>query len=102
MNELTYDICHIITTVIALSIAWYVIPMVKRTITRMEDESLRDFIVRCVHAAEQIIKTGGEDKFAYVEKLVLDWLNDHNVKITQEQLKMLIESAVRTMKSETR
>lgn len=68
MNELTYDVCHIIATVTALSIAWYVIPMIKRTMDRMENESLKDFIIHCVYAAEQIIKTGGEDKFAYVEK----------------------------------
>lgn len=102
MNEMTYDICRIITTVIALSVAWYVIPMIKRAMARMEDESLRDFIIRCVYAAEQIVKTGGDDKFAYVEKLALEWLNNHSIKITQEQLKMLIESAVRTMKNETR
>ena len=98
MDDMTFLILRIVTTLIALIVACYVVPLLKQTFDRIEDKKLDSFIQAAVYAAQQTIKTCGEDKFAYVEKLTLGWLNDHGIEITQEQLKVLIESAVYAMK----
>lgn len=101
MDDFSFLILRAATTIIAAVVAYYVVPLLKQTIDRLEDEKLRDFIRRAVYAAQQTM-TDNLDKFSYVEKQALLWLDEHGVSLTQEQLKILIESAVLTMKSETR
>lgn len=102
MNEIVFDVCRIVATIIGIVVAYYVIPALKTVVQNHIDENITGFINSCVYAAEQIYndpKTGTTKK-KFVLKAVTDWLNARNIKITDEQLNILIESAVLAMKSE--
>ena len=104
MNDIVFDVCRIVATVIGIIIAYYVIPALKTVVREHLDSKTKEFINSCVYAAEQIYndpKTGTTKK-KFVLKAVTDWLNARNIKITDEQLNILIESAVLAMKTETK
>ena len=102
MNDLVFDACRIIATVIGLVIAYYIIPALKTVVQNHLDENITGFINACVYAAEQIYrdpKTGTMKK-KYVMKNITDWLNNRDISISEEQLDVLVESAVLAMKTE--
>ena len=104
MNDIVFDVCRIVATVIGIIIAYYVIPALKTVVREHLDFKTKEFINSCVYAAEQIYndpKTGTTKK-KFVLKAVTDWLNARSIKITDEQLNILIESAVLAMKTETK
>lgn len=98
MDEMAYIILRVLTTTIAAYIAYYVIPLLKRTIERLNDERLTDFIKEAVYAAQQTI-ADNEDKKNYVLERAAEWATSKGLEITQKQLDLLIESAVLTMKN---
>lgn len=103
MNDLVFDICRVLVTIAGLVVAYYVVPALKSTIAKIEDEKLKDFISQCVYAAQQQFSKEtdtGKAKYNYVQQMVSDWLRNRGIEISERQLKMLIESAVLTMKSE--
>lgn len=103
MDEMVFDICRLIATVVGLVLAYYVIPALKVVVENHIDENITGFINACVYAAQQIYEPeDGALKKKYVLKAVTDWLNDRNIKITDDQLDILIESAVLAMKKETK
>jgi LL-H family phage holin len=101
MNDMTYLVLRIITTLIAMIIAIYVIPLLKQSIAKIQDEKLQEFIKFAVYAAQQTIQDNFNKK-QYVVSQVTQWLASHNIKITEEQLDLLIEGAVLTMKTNTK
>ena len=101
MEDNIYLACRIIATVIGMVMAYYIIPAFKAYMADHVDANITGFINSCVYAAQQTIKDNA-DKKAYVLEQVTAWLNDRNIKITDEQLDILIESAVLAMKTETR
>jgi LL-H family phage holin len=104
MNEIIFDVARLIATITGLVVAYYIIPVLKTVVQNHIDENITGFINSCVYAAEQIYndpKTGTTKK-KFVLKAVTDWLNARNIKITDEQLNILIESAVLAMKTETK
>lgn len=101
MNDTTYLVLRIITTLIAMVIAIYVIPLLRQSIAKLQDEKLQEFIKSAVYAAQQTIQDNFNKK-QYVVSQVTQWLVSHNIKITEEQLDLLIEGAVLTMKTNTK
>lgn len=102
MNEIVFDICKVAATVAGVIVACYVIPAMKAIVEAHVDENITGFINACVYAAQQTFRK--EDtvmKKKYVLSHVSDWLKAHNIEITDEQLDVLIESAVLAMKTET-
>lgn len=102
MNEIVFDICRLVATIIGLVIAYYVIPALKAAVAKIEDDKLHDFINSCVYAAEQLYrdpKTGAIKK-KYVETTITKWLEDSGITVTADQIDVLIESAVLAMKAE--
>lgn len=103
MNDLVFDICRIIATLMGLVVGWYIIPALKAVVKAHTDENITGFINACVYAAQQLYKPeDGAIKKKYVISAVTDWLNDHKISITDDQLDILIESAVLAMKTETK
>lgn len=100
MNDITFDIYKVVVIVIGFLVGFYLIPALKRMANNIQDEQLRKFVKSAVYMAQQTMKSDdGTIKFNRVRDLVTEWLNDHGMNITEEQLKILIESAVYAMKN---
>ena len=95
MNDITFDIYKVVVIIIGFLVGFYLIPALKRMANNIQDEQLRKFVKSAVYMAQQTMKSDdGTIKFNRVRDLVTEWLNDHGMNITEEQLKILIESAV--------
>ena len=101
MNELIFELCRVIAIIIGAILAYYVIPCLRAMIEKHVDENITGFINACVYAAQQTI-TDNEEKKSYVLEQVTRWLNQRGIDISEEQIDILIESAVLAMKTETR
>lgn len=100
MNDITFDIYKVVVILIGFQVGFYLIPALKRMANNIQDEQLRKFVKSAVYMAQQTMKSDdGTIKFNRVRDLVTEWLNDHGMNITEEQLKILIESAVYAMKN---
>ena len=100
MNDITFDIYKVVVILIGFLVGFYLIPALKRMANNIQDEQLRKFVKSAVYMAQQTMKSDdGTIKFNRVRDLVTEWLNDHGMNITEEQLKILIESAVYAMKN---
>lgn len=101
MSDNVYLACRIIATVVGLVMAYYIIPAFKAYLRDHVDANITGIINSAVYAAQQTIEDNA-DKKAYVLEMVHRWLDNHGILIDEEQLDMLIESAVLAMKTETR
>ncbi len=100
MNDITFDIYKVVVIIIGFLVGVYLIPALKKMANNIQDEQLRKFVKSAVYMAQQTMKSDdGTIKFNRVRDLATEWLNDHGMNITEEQLKILIESAVYAMKN---
>lgn len=91
MTNITPIIEAVVTLIVAL-ISAFVIPYIKQKTNKTQQEEIVAWVKIAVTAAEQIY-TGsgrGEEKKAYV----VEWLKARNLKVDEEKLDALIESAV--------
>ena len=101
MNEYMFEVCRVAAIIIGALLAYYIIPVLKAYIAKYWDENLLDFVKSCVYAAQQTIEDNA-DKKQFVLDRVTEWLKSKEIAISPEQLDILIESAVLTMKREIR
>ena len=92
------NITPVVNAVIALAAAVvtaFVVPWIKSKTTAAQREEIDAWVRIAVTAAEQIYKeTGkGKEKKAYV----LKFLEEKNLKIDEESVDLMIESAVKNM-----
>ena len=99
MIEALKIIISLVITVSVILITRYVIPKIKEEIGAEKFNKIVDYVSYAVNAAEQIFKeTGlGEKKKEYVLNFINEQLNKLNYSITEEELNVLIESAVKDM-----
>ena len=92
------DITPVVNAVIALAAALvtaFVIPWVKSKTTAAQREEINYWVKIAVTAAEQIYLGAGKGKEK--KKYVLDFLAEKNLKIDEESVDLMIESAVKNM-----
>ncbi len=92
------DITPVVNTLIALIaaiITAFVIPWVKSKTTAAQREEIEAWVRIAVTAAEQIYSGSGKGKEK--KKYVLDFLAEKNLKIDEESVDLMIESAVKEM-----
>lgn len=102
MDEITFMILKIVISICAAFITVYAVPYLK---TLKEDKryaSLIDMVEVAVKAAEQTIKEPGQGKYKKGEVIafVSEWMSDHGIKISEDELSQLIECAVYQLKEE--
>lgn len=102
MNEVTFNILKIVVSVVSALVAAYLIPFIKAKTADVKYQKLLDMVEVAVRAAEQTIKGSGQGaaKKEEVITFVTDWMREHGVTITYDQLEQLIEAAVFNMKRE--
>ena len=100
MNENLFNIILTFVPVICAIITYFVIPFIKSSISEKQLAQYKEWAKLAVKTAEMLWReTGhGEDKKAYVVSFLNDMFNKNKVVITEEQINILIESAVKEMK----
>ena len=101
MNEYMFEICRVAAIIIGALLAYHIIPVLKAYIAKYWDENLLDFVKSCVYAAQQTMENN-VDKKRYVLAQVGEWIRMKGMDISDEQIDILIESAVLAMKREIR
>ncbi len=92
------DITPVVNTLIALIaaiITAFVIPWVKSKTTAAQREEIEAWVRIAVTAAEQIYSGAGKGKEK--KEYVLKFLEEKNLKIDEESVDLMIESAVKNM-----
>lgn len=81
---------------ILMAIATFIGGMIKAKYTsRQNDKIKRETVEYCVKAGEQLYRDlGGPEKFARVSKNIIEILNQKGIKISEIEMKMMIESVV--------
>lgn len=102
MDERLFNLILTIIPVICAVITYYVVPFIKAKIGNENLAQIKQWVDVAVRCAEMLFTgTGmGASKKEYVVNFLNDMLNKNKITITEEQLEVLIESAVKQMKIE--
>lgn len=99
MDETTFKILEIVITVIACAVATFLIPWLKNKIGADKVDQIVNWVKQAVLFAQQTMwNENGENRKAYVIKFVKEMCDKYHVNITEEQINVLIEAAVKQMK----
>lgn len=101
MNDFTFNLLKIVVSLATVLVTTQLIPFIRLKIADSKYEKLLEMVEIAVRAAEQTIGSGqGKLKKEEVITFVTEWMVNHGVNITQEQLGQLIEAAVYQLKNE--
>ena len=99
MNDYMSIIVKIVVSVLLVIISRYLIPYLKSLYDDVKWKKFLDMVYDAVDAAEQIIKEpkSGEQKKEMVVSFIKEYLSKLGVTVTEEELNILIEAAVKRM-----
>lgn len=100
MDQRIFDLILAIIPVLGVILTSFIIPYFKEQIGNERLNKYQEWVSMAVMAAEMIF-TGsgmGAEKKEYVVKFLTEQFNKNKVVITEEQMNILIESAVKQMK----
>ncbi len=101
MNEILFEIIKAVVMVAALVITRYLVPWLKEKIGADKLATAEKWAKYAVLKAQQVLwEQGGQDKKAYVTEFLKEILMAKNIALSDEQLDVLIEAAVKQMKIE--
>lgn len=101
MNEIIFEVIKIVVMVAALVITRYLIPWLKEKIGADKLATAEKWAKYAVLKAQQVLwEQDGQDKKAYVTEFLKEILIAKNIALSDEQLDVLIEAAVKQMKIE--
>lgn len=93
MDDILFKILYLAMTIIVAVIAKYLIPFIATKINETKMLELQNFIRNTIAWAEvAIIGSGkGPEKFDLVLEKITNWTHQKNIKITDEQIRILIQ-----------
>lgn len=91
MDDNLFKILQYVLFIIVLLIARYLVPAIKTFMNNAKYANVVDYVEKCINAAEILIAGTGTDKKAYVTVQLKDWLDKVGIKMTDEQISILIE-----------
>jgi LL-H family phage holin len=101
MSDIIFEIIKLIVMLIALAIARYLIPWLR---TKLESEKINlisQWTKKAVLMAQQTLASeSGSEKKQLVSQFLSDILSEINIELPENQIDVLIESAVKEMKIE--
>lgn len=102
MNDKLFDIILMLIPILGVIITSFVIPFIKEKIGSEKLAKYEYWANIAVRAAEMLwIESGkGADKKQYVVDFLNKMFNKNKVVITEQQIEILVEAAVRQMKLE--
>lgn len=99
MNEVLFEIIKVVVMVAALVVTKYLIPWMKEKIGTEKLAQIEKWVRYAVEMAQQVYwSKPGEDRKAIVTEFLRDILIAKNISISEDQLDVLIEAAVKEMK----
>lgn len=99
MNDLIFYIIQLIVAVAVLIATKYIIPFIKEKIGTEQLLVAEKWARYAVLTAQQTLTAStGAEKKTYVTDFLKELLLQKNISLTDEQLNVLIESAVKAMK----
>lgn len=101
MNEIIFELLKIVVMVAIVLIMRYFIPWVKERIGADKLTQIERWVRYAVLKAQQVMwSENGADRKAYVTEFLRGLLIEKNIALSDEQLDVLIEAAVKQMKIE--
>ena len=101
MNEIVFEIIKVIVMVAVLLISRYLIPWIKEKCDTDKLALAEKWVKYAVLKAQQVLwAEKGQDKQAYVAEFLKKILIAKNIALSDEELDVLIEAAVKQMKIE--
>lgn len=102
MNQKLFDLLMATIPVLGVIVTSFIIPYLKELIGNEKLEKYEYWVNAAVHAAEMMwTESGkGEEKKAYVIQFLTEKFNKNKINITEEQMSVLIEAAVKQLKLE--
>ena len=101
MNEIVFEIIKVIVMVAALIITRYLVPWIKNKIGADHLAVAEKWAKYAVLKAQQVLwAEKGQDRKAYVTEFLKEILIAKNIALSDEQMDVLIEAAVKQMKIE--
>lgn len=100
MDEKLFNLILVIIPVLGTILTSFIIPYFKEQIGNEKLNKYQEWVNMAVKAAEMIFTESGKgtEKKAYVVQFLTEQFNKNKVVITEEQMNILIESAVKQMK----
>lgn len=99
MNEILFEIIKVIVMLAALVITRYLVPWIKEKIGADKLAEAEKWAKYAVLKAQQVLwEESGADRKAYVTEFLKEILIAKNIALSDEQLDVLIEAAVKQMK----
>lgn len=100
MDNRIFELILAIIPVLGIILTSFIIPYFKEQIGNEKLNKYQEWVTMAVKAAEMIFTEYGKgaEKKAYVVQFLTEQFNKNKVVITEEQMNILIESAVKQMK----
>lgn len=101
MNEIIFEVIKIVVMVAVLVVTRYLVPWLKDKIGADKLAATEKWARYAVLKAQQVLwEKDGQDRKAYVTEFLKEILIAKNIALSDEQLDVLIEAAVKQMKME--
>lgn len=92
MNDFVFELAKIGVFILSTIVTYKLIPWIKANTTSKQRVEAEYWIKLAVQFAEKIYEEKGQGKLK--KEYVLEWLNNNNIKIKQEQADILIDMVV--------
>ena len=99
MNDILFEALKLLIMVLALAVTRYLIPWLKTQIDTEKMQTISEWAQKAVLGIQQTLwSTSGAERKEIVTKFLKEMLTAKNISISDEQLDILIEAAVKQMK----
>lgn len=92
---LTDSLLNLVLVIISIAISSYLVPWLKQKYTAEKVNNVYDIVKKAVEAAEKIYSESGMGPIR--KDYVVKYLKDKGINISEADLNILIESAVKTL-----
>jgi LL-H family phage holin len=101
MNEIIFQAVNLVVMIATLVVVRYIVPWIKDKIGAEALNTVAEWAKKAVLYAEQVMTAAtGEEKKAAVTELLKEIVEANKISITDQQIDILIESAVKQMNME--
>lgn len=99
MNDIVFEMMNLVVMIAAAAVSIYLVPWLKEKIGTDKLAQIEKWVKYAVEMAQQVYEAEpGEERKGIVLEFVENLMIAKNISITDEQLNVLIESAVKEMK----
>lgn len=101
MNEIIFEVLKFVVVLSVLLVTRYLVPWIRNKIGADKLAIAEKWAKKAVLKAQQVLwEKDGQDRKAYVTEFMKEILIAKNIALSDEQVDVLIESAVKQMKIE--